>query len=740
MKLENLLRADLSDVASRGWQEISRTMDRMAVAAPEGVRNLALFEHLAPQTMRGAADDADPARAEYRAFERDTATRFFPGPGDTRLAGLFTSRLPEARARTISVADALCRRSFSLLGHRALFLGDAIDWHRDVVSGARAPMVHWSRINPLDAESVGDSKVTWELNRHQWLVHLGQAYRLTGEERYAEVFATSVRDWMQENPAGIGINWASSLEVSYRLISWCWAINLFRGARAFTPVLYSDMLGWIRAHAAHVERYLSHYFSPNTHLTGEALGLFYAGVLFPELPHAARWQRLGSRVLIQQLPRQVHPDGVYFEQSSCYERYTAEIYLHFMILATRNGIALPDLVQERIAAMLDHLLAVCRPDGSMPQVGDSDGGRLLPLAQRSAEDCRDVFSLAAVLYGRSDYAWAADGITPEVAWFFGAAGCKSFDSLQTLEPEQAPSRLFPHGGQAVMRCDWDEDAHHLIFDTGPLGCRVSGGHGHADLLAIQCSVFGKPQLVDAGTYCYTGNAHWRDHFRSSAAHNTVTIDRKSQAVPVGPFSWRDRPSAELRHWSSTPSFDYADAQHGAYRRLKDPVTHRRRVLFVKSRYWVVVDDLDGAEVHQVDINFQFAPTRLWLGSDGWARSQDEQGRGLCLRTFSVTPLHAEIHKGAVEPIRGWISPDYGLRVPAPLLNYSAVARLPLRAVTVLMPVYDEAEELPDVMPVYAEDGRMSLVFDDGRETVRVDDRQITVERAGGESIMPLPVA
>ncbi|HEY1771777.1 MAG TPA: alginate lyase family protein [Gammaproteobacteria bacterium] len=735
MKLENLLRADLSDIASRGRQELWRTMDRVAVSSPDGIRNLGLFEHLDPARNDGHAEDA---QAQFEGFLRTAAERFFSGPGDAHLAQFFEAHLPEAKERVVSAADGLAVRSFHLLGHRALFLGDAIDWHCDVVSGNRAPLVHWSRINPLDADKVGDSKVTWELNRHQWLVHLGQAYRLTGDEHYAQVFADSVRDWMAANPAGMGINWASSLEVSYRLISWCWALNLFRGAEALTPALYSDMLGWLKAHAAHVERYLSHYFSPNTHLTGEALGLFYAGVLFPELSRADRWRELGSRILLQQMPRQIFADGVYFEQSTCYERYTAEIYLHFMMLAARNHITLPDSVGVRLQQMLDHLLAVCRPDGGMPQVGDSDGGRLLPLAQRHADDCRDVFSLAAVFFGRADYAWASDGLTPEVAWFFGSIGAMSFQTLGETQPSQPPSRLFAHGGQAVMRSDWDTDAHHLVFDTGPLGCRISGGHGHADLLAIQCSAFGKAQLVDSGTYCYTPNAHWRDHFRSSAAHNTVVIDRKSQAVPVGPFSWRDRPSAQLKYWFSTPAFDYADAEHHAYRRLKDPVTHRRRVLFIKSRYWVVVDDLQATDVHQVDLMFQFAPTSLRIGTDGWARSLDADGRGLCLRTFSTTPLQAEIHQGEVEPIRGWISPDYGLRVPAPQLSYSAVTRLPLRVVTLLLIRDGEAQALPDVTQVHDEGGRISLVLDDGRETVRVDDRQISVQRTGSDNITPMP--
>ena len=734
MKLENLLHADISDVANRGWQGLWRTMDRVAVST-DGMRNSGLFEHLAPQPVPeyGVHDGAEDA------WRHHGASRFFAGAGDDRLAAMLDLRLPDAVRRAVHAADGLCDRSFSLLGHRALFLGDSIDWHLDVVSGQRAPLVHWSRINPLDAEAVGDSKVTWELNRHQWLVHLGQAYRLTGDERYAQVFAASIRDWMNSNPAGMGINWASSLEVSYRLISWCWALNLFRGSSALTPELHADLLGWLRAHAAHVERYLSHYFSPNTHLTGEALGLFYAGVLFPDLPRAPRWRRLGSRILLEQLPRQVHADGVYFEQSTCYERYTAEIYLHYMILAARNGIGLPAQLQDRIGKMLDHLLSVCRPDGSMPQVGDSDGGRVMPLAQRHADDCRDVFSLAAVVFRRADYAWAAQGLTPEVAWLLGSAGIKAFETLQPEPPTRSPSQLYPQGGQAVMRSGWERDAHQLLFDTGPLGCRVSGGHGHADLLAIQCSAYGKGQIVDPGTYCYTPNPHWRDHFRASQAHSTVVVDHKSQAVPVGPFSWRDRPTAQLRHWSATPAFDYADAEHHAYRRLKDPVSHRRRVLFVKPEYWVVVDDLTAADVHEIELLFQFAPGELRLGKDGWAVSADAQGRGLALRAFSSVPLHAAVHSGQVDPIRGWVSPDYGLRAPAPQLGYSAVTRLPLRVVSLLLPQASDEQDLPDVTLVES-DGHLSLVIDGGRETVRVDDRQVSVERAGGGNIAPLSQA
>ena len=77
---------------------------------------------------------------------------------------------------------------------------------------------------------------------------------------------------------------------------------------------------------------------------------------------------------------------------------------------------LPDVVREGVERMLDLLLAIRWPNGSMPQIGDADGGRLLPLAPRAADDYRDLFSTAAALFGRADYAWAAEGLAPETLW------------------------------------------------------------------------------------------------------------------------------------------------------------------------------------------------------------------------------------------------------------------------------------------------------------------------------------
>jgi hypothetical protein len=729
MKVSRIVHMRPPEIAGRAQQALWKTMERIRLTGAATDRRGSVFGELARtaelEPIHRRARAGDPRAAARRLFERWSETaplRFFEGAVNPATPLALETIMVGAGHQVLAAAESICRGHFDLLGYRALSFGDPVDWHLDPVSGRRAPLVHWSQLDPLDPSRVGDCKVIWELNRHQWLIILGQAYRVTRDERYAEVFATVIRGWQRANPPALGINWSSSLEIALRLIAWCWALFLFRDARALSAELFTEVLGGIDAHASHVERYLSRYFSPNTHLTGEALGLCYAGLVFPELRRAARWRALGAEILVAESKRQVLADGVHFELSTCYHRYTAEIYLHHLLLAARNQAPVPGEVAERLGRLLDVLLALRHPDGTMPQMGDADGGFILPLARRTPGDLRGLFATAAVLFRRPDYAWAAEGPAPETLWLLGPSGISAFEALVARPPAGSPSRLFADGGYVVMRSGWGRRAHQLIFDVGPLGCPVSAGHGHADLLSIQCAVFGETYLVDPGTYVYTAGSEWRDFFRGTAAHSTVIVDGLGQATPWGPFGWRSRPAARLRRWFSAGTIEIAEAEHAAYARLSDPVTHRRRVLWVKPRYWVVIDDLLGAGEHAITLRFQFAPMEVEVMPGLWARARGARG-GLLLRPFAAVGLKAEVRTGEPEPIEGWVSHDYGQHRPAPLLVYSVVTRLPLRVATLLLPVEDPLAAPPGVS-VDLDERRGLVGLDiDGRESLRFGDRE-----------------
>ena len=170
---------------------------------------------------------------------------------------------------------------------------------------------------------------------------------------------------------------------------------------------------------------------------------------------------------------------------------------------------------------------ITRPDGTTPLIGDDDGGRMLPHSRVRTDDFRAVLATGAVLFERGDYKFVAGHLAEETVWLLGLEGVSAFENLSACKPEKN-SAAFNSGGYFVMRDGWETTDNYLLVDGGNLGA-MSGGHAHADALAIELAAGGRTLLVDPGTYTYHEPVEMRNYFRSSAAHNTLTIDDESQA-------------------------------------------------------------------------------------------------------------------------------------------------------------------------------------------------------------------
>jgi hypothetical protein len=636
-----------------------------------------------PEIATAAGRDAARLDAHFRSRSPAALLAEPPSTGS-----YLQANCPESVAATIQAADRIRCGRFDLLGYTDLSFGNPIDWHIDPVNGARSPRRHWSRIRYLDPKVTGDHKVVWELNRHQHFMVLGRAYQATRREEYAATFADQVSSWMDENTPKQGVNWASSLEVAYRLIAWLWSLELFRAASSVTPPLRLRMLKYLHVHATHVERYLSTYFSPNTHLTGEALGLLYVGSVLPEFNRADRWARLGWAILTTELDRQVHADGVYFEQATHYQRYTADIYLHAVLLAKRNGWPVPQPVLDRLEALVEHLADLTRPDGSLPIVGDDDGGRVVSLEERECTDVRATLATAAVVYGRSKYAHLAGGVPQETVWLMGPTGAIDLERLRR-EPLTDGSRAYATGGYVIMRDGWHPAANHAVIDCGPHGAQ-SCGHSHADALAIDLAVHGCPLFVDPGTFTYTVSTTDRDHFRSSAAHNTLTVDGASSSIPAGPFSWESRTDARLDAWWASPSLDFFAGSHHGFERLVPGAVHERRVLFVRHGYWVIWDHVTAPAPHDVTVHLHAAPgTRVEQTSDRTAILErvhnGAQARAVLAAAGTIDRIAWETD---------WVSECYGKRALAPACRISTTRAGRRDVICVVVPAV-----LPDAVTI-----------------------------------------
>src|SRR5215831_11795721 len=256
--------------------------------------------------------------------------------------------------------------------------------------------------------------------------------------------ASHARSWRAANPYPTGMNWASSLEVAFRCLSWIWVSYLIEGSAEMTSELRTEWMKALALSGRHIDTYLSTYFSPNTHLLGEVVALFFLGTLFPELPKAKRWKERGWAVVLDAAKTQVRQDGYYFEQSTYYHVYALDLFLHARVLASLNGVPIPVEFDSTIMKMLEALCLLGRA-GAVPGTGDDDGGRLFDPRRNRAQHLLDPLSTGAVLYQRGDFKFLAGGPREETIWLLGAAGVAKIEEVRSYEPSGASTALRESG-------------------------------------------------------------------------------------------------------------------------------------------------------------------------------------------------------------------------------------------------------------------------------------------------------
>ncbi|HUA14018.1 MAG TPA: alginate lyase family protein [Verrucomicrobiae bacterium] len=603
---------------------------------------------------------------------------FFSAEDLPQITSLLRERLPDEADQIIFSADAICDHCFRLLGHGSVAYGRDIDWHLDAVSGKRAPFRPWYRIPFLDFSTVGDHKVIWELNRHQHLVTLAKAWALTQQEKYATEAIRQWYSWRSSNPFPMGVNWASSLEVAFRSLSWLWVRNLLAGFDRKDAQFDLDLLQGLALNGKYIYNYLSTYFSPNTHLLGEAVALCFIGTLCPQLRSAGKWWHKGVEILLREAERQVRADGVHFEQSLYYHVYALDLFLHFRLLAQRNDIGISacfDAIVNRMLDVLQRLSQAGPPQG----FGDDDGGRVFNPQRNRREHLRDPLALGAILYDR---AGLASPLTEEALWLFGFEAVAHFDRGHLAQ--EVAQAAFKSSGIYVMASPKPR-LQQMVIDAAPIAAG-RGGHGHADALNVTLSLDGRESLIDPGTFCYVGTEKRRDQFRGTSAHNTLQVDGLDQAIPDGPFGWQNPPAVQTERYVAGKSFSLFVGSHKGYVRLPDPVVHRRFVFYLRGSLWLIRDMAEGQGVHQLVVSWHFAPglqlrreeNTFWAFDSAASPSQRSDLALICAQSANW------IHNLEC----GESSPAYGAVQSIQVLRSRSLANLPAEQATAIVPIAD----------------------------------------------------
>lgn len=626
-----------------------------------------------PATLATTAAVAglDPDRWCANVGLRD---RVYVGIDDARIEQL-QQLDPQRVAATLITADRVLRHEFRFLSAESWRSVDPnrtaradgyvpIDWYADPVQDLRFP----ERISHKEWDLYGmrpglaDIKLPWELSRCQHWAVLGQAYRFSGDERYAREIVHQLDDFVESNPVGMGVNWTCTMDVAIRAANWVIGLALIEGSDALDAAARRRTLEELFRHGQFIFDNLENVHEvTSNHFLSDLVGLFFVASVFRELPEGKTWAAFCRRCLEEEIVVQVLPDGADFESSIPYHRLVAELFLGAARLAAHSGQPLTDAYHDRLRTMIDYMAGVLRPDGLMPQVGDADDGRLHILTDYGTwdpQDPRHLFGPAGTFFETD--AWSAYCTTASLWesswWGFASAGGQEPDGRWL--PDHA--QLYPHAGTAVIR----RGGNYLLVTNSIVGTEGFGNHKHNDLLGFEYHVGGVPFLVDPGSYVYTSDPEARNRFRSTAHHNTLQVDDLEQNELRAEWLFRMFESAEPQHDefevdSMTARYT---GSHGGYERADAAVRHQRRFqLDTDTGLLQISDRLQGAGAHTLRWHFHCAPGIEVCQPDG-------SGGVLTLTAPAASLVLEHPEELDVEIVDDWYSPAYGVRVPCRAIN------------------------------------------------------------------------
>jgi hypothetical protein len=566
-------------------------------------------------------------------------------------------KLPEDLLAEFSDYD-----NFNFFTHFNISLNEKIDWHYDLSTGGRFPMI-FSKDIDIRSGRYGSAKVVWEVNRLQFLIPLLLRYKCTGDNRYLDRFVYYVEDWKRNNPYLVGVNWYSNIEVNIRLIVWyyCWKIifsdrsiieNSF-----FVKFVKDSWIPSIYEHCIYSYRNPSKFSSSNNHLIAEYSGLYVASALW-KFDESTKWNQYAKRGLETEIQRQFSINGINKEEAAEYIQFIVDFFVIPFAVSCENKIdKFSKEYVKKLNSIIEYIYNLLDKGGSYRKYGDEDDGKVLITSSNSEfNNFKSILTSGAILDCNSNYKSNDNGFDIKNLLLFGYGGYIKYSQIKK-EHSDRNSCFYQKDGHFIFRKEVGKKETYLHFDAAPLGFLSIAAHGHADALSIALHVNGQPVLVDIGTYTYHTEEMWRRYFVSTLGHNTVCIDGKDQADLTGPTMWHNHYHCKVLEVFQNEKFERVRASHTGYSRLKTDII--REVEFDRiENTFTIVDTIDilGGE-RKILIPWHFHPNIELLFTDTYTAKVKLNGKEIAMISFD-SGLDIGKFKGSINPILGWYSPSF----------------------------------------------------------------------------------
>lgn len=514
----------------------------------------------------------------------------------------------------------------SVFGHEWTWRPDATAWHEAPDTRQQWPCIFFHRISFGAGNPHGDIRMAWEPSRLQHLVALALYARQAPpdlRQRAVELIETQLLSWIAANPPLMGIHYVSIMECALRLIAVCHAMDLIREWLTRPQDVWVSVLNLVGHHAEFIRKRSSGHGVTGHQTIAEAAGLVYAGLLFPKMELAERWLAFGLYLLEHEAARLIRQDGGSREESLCSLRLVSDLYGLVIQLLRQHDRPVHPKLDQAFTRSASFLRAMMRPtDGALPHIGEGDEG----------------YALSPFLR-----------LVPP--------------------PDTSPPGLtsFHLSGYSIIH---GHNRHRLLFDHGELGMAPDFSRGHADALAVALEIGGQELLIDPGTHSITQDTAWRQYFRGTRAHNTVTVNGQDQAIQETGFLWSQPYATHLiyREEASNGTITILARHYGYLERFG--VSHWRGIVYHPPGAWMIWDWLTGTGAHHLELNWHLGVSPLSRPASHLFTVGEERVQ------LSVEGGQVSLHSGEEDPICGWRALPYGSKAASTTLRAEYRGALP----------------------------------------------------------------
>lgn len=461
----------------------------------------------------------------------------------------------EYKEKCLKEADFYLKRKTSFFELKDYDLGPVILWNFDYRSELATPLRYSGFKDIRSFKNVCDVKYVFEINKHQELPRLAQAYLLDGNSRYVEEIIFRINSWIDQCPYMKGINWSSPTVSAYRLSSWTIVYELLKERYPFQEKFFERWCKVVFQHIYYISKNYSLFSSAGNHLISEATGVFVACLRWKYFftgegrKFLEKAEKRSYSIVVEAMESQFFKDGVNCEQAASYQLFATQQMFFTYWMGKQSGICFPQSFEERLLKAGKFLSDILNNQDQAPNYGDEDGAWAFRLSHQDSNRFKDQVDLCALLFNEPGMVQGKGGRVAETAyWLFGRKATERVELLRDNPvggvTDSLRERFYPDGGYYIATYNRHSKQESLFFmDAGPLGIPSTGGHGHSDALSFSLSLGGMWVFADSGTYIYKDTMD-RKRLRSTSAHNTLCFkEENSQDEYLGPFLWGKRHSA-----------------------------------------------------------------------------------------------------------------------------------------------------------------------------------------------------